>query len=80
MLDGPFGDRETVARRLGYEADDRIAPDRIRAYVTEKNGLTRCTVDRFGIDMPIFNTTIDRINTVANELSSRLSEHVDGAP
>ena len=80
MLDGPIADREAVARRLGYEADDRIAPNRIRAYVTEKNGLTRCTVDRFGIDMPIFDTTIDGINAVANELSSRLSENADGAP
>ena len=80
MLDGPIGDRETIAGRLGYEPDDRIAPDRIRAYVTEANGLTRCTVDRFGIDMPIFDTTIDEINAVANELSSRLSENADGTP
>ena len=80
MLDGSFPDREAVAERLGYEADDCIAPDRIRAYVTEKNSLTRCTVDRFGIDMPIFDTTIDRINAVANELSSRLSESADAAP
>ena len=80
MLDGPLDDRETVAGRLGYEADDRIPPDRIRAYVTEKHGLTPCTVDRYGIDMPIFDTTIDSINAVANELSSRLSESTDGAP
>ena len=79
MLDGPLDDREAVAERLGYEADDRIAPDRIRAYVTEKHGLTPCTVDRYGIDMPIFDTTIDSINAVANELSSRLSESAGGA-
>ncbi len=80
MLDGSIPNRETVAKQLGYEADDRIAPDRIRAYVTENSGLTRCTVDRFGIDMPIFDTTIDDINKKANELSSRLSENSDGTP
>ncbi len=79
MLGGPFGDREAVAKQLGYETDDYLAPDMIRAYVTEENGLTRCKVDHFGMDMPIFDTTIDRINAVANELSSRLSESADGA-
>lgn len=37
-------------------------------------------MDRFGIDMPIFDTTIDGINAVANEFSSRLSENADGTP
>ena len=62
MLSRPFADRNAVTKRLNYSPDDRIEPDSIRAYVAENNGLTRCDVDEFGIDMPVFDTTIDEIN------------------
>ena len=74
MLSRPFEDKEAVVKKLKYSADDFIDPDSIRAYVAEDNSLTRCDVDRFGIDMPVFDETIDRINRVANDLASRMSE------
>ncbi len=74
MLSRPFADKDAVIKKLKYGADDALEPESIRAYVAEKNGLTRCAVDQFGIDMPVFDKTIDEINMVANELSSRLSE------
>ncbi len=33
----------------------------------------RCEIDRFGIDMPTFDETINSINSTANELSAWLS-------
>ena len=74
MLSGSFEGKEKVVKSLGYEDGDGIAPNRIRAYVAKDNGLDKCTVDEFGIDMPVFDQTIDRINRVANELASRLAE------
>ena len=74
MLSRPFKDKEAVVKKLKYSPDDFINPDAIRAYVAEDNSLTRCDVDKFGIDMPVFDETIDRINTVANDLASRMSE------
>ena len=74
MLSRPFKDKAAVIRRLKYSADDFLDPESIRAYVAEDNSLTRCDVDRFGIDMPVFDETIDRINRVANDLASRMSE------
>jgi energy-coupling factor transporter ATP-binding protein EcfA2 len=74
MLSRPFQNRRAVARRLKYRADDFIEPDSIRAYVADGGGLTRCKVDEFGIDMPMFDETIDDINRAANELSSRVAE------
>ena len=74
MLSRPFKDKETVVKKLKYSADDFLDPDSIRAYVAEDSSLTRCDVDKFGIDMPVFDETIDRINTVANDLASRMSE------
>ena len=61
-----------VAKDLRYEDGHRLNQDSVRAYVAEKSGLTKCKVDRFGVDMPVFDETIDEINDVSNELSLRI--------
>ena len=74
MLSRPFEDKEAVVKKLKYSKDDFLDPDSVRAYVAQDSSLTRCDVDRFGIDMPVFDETIDKINRVANDLASRMSE------
>ena len=76
MLSRPFADKDAVVRRLKYGPKDALDPESIRAYVAENNTLTRCTVDPYGIEMPMFDRTIDRINNVANELASRVGQEV----
>lgn len=66
--------KKKVAKDLGYKEDDFIEPGAIRAYVAEGDSLTKCEIDEFGIDMPVFDETIDRINRTSNELASRLIE------
>lgn len=61
-----------VAERVGYESSDRISVDSVRAYIAKGNSLVRCKIDRFGMEMPVFDDTIDKINYVANDLGSRL--------
>ncbi len=63
-----------VSKRLGYKHDETIDPASIRAYLSEKGSLSKCTVDDFGIYMPNFDDTIDDINKVSNELTSRIDE------
>ena len=75
MLSKPFQNKEAVVKKLKYSPEDFLDPDSIRAYVAQDNSLTRCDVDRFGIDMPVFDETIDRINRVANDLASRMLEN-----
>ena len=70
-LDGRRNKR--LPRELGYKADDRLDVDSVRAYVAEGNGLTRCKVDRYGIEIPLFDKTIDDINHVSNELAAAIS-------
>ena len=77
MLSKSFADKEAVVRKLNYHTDDFLSPDSIRAYVAEENSLTRCKVDEFGIDMPVFDKTIDEINSVANELESRVTDDAE---
>ncbi len=67
-------EKKKVVKDLGYKKDDFIEPDAIRAYVAEGDGLTKCEIDEFGIDMPVFDETIDEINRTSNELASRLIE------
>ena len=75
MLCNDFADKDEVAKSLGYSDNDFLYPHHVRAYVAEDGGLTECTVDEFGIDVPVFDATIDRINQVSNELSSRIKKH-----
>ncbi|MDE2816568.1 MAG: AAA family ATPase [Chloroflexota bacterium] len=77
MLSRSFPDKKDVIKKLKYQEDDFLAPESVRAYVAEESTLRRCEVDTFGIDMPVFDKTIDQINTAANELASRLTEDVE---
>ncbi len=75
MLNGSFSKKTSVVRKLGYTRKDCIAPERIRAYIAQRQSLTRCEIDKLGIDMPNFDETINNINDVANELAIRVSEN-----
>ena len=74
MLSRPFAGKADLAKKFKYSKNEFLTPDSVRAYVAENNGLTSCRVDDFGIDMPVFDKTIDDINRTSNELASRLSQ------
>ena len=57
-----------------YSEGEWIEPGSIRAYVAGDGTLSACSVDKYGIDMPVFDNTIDNINRVSNELVSLLTE------
>ncbi len=73
MLGHSFSNKAKVVKRLKYEDDDHLMPARIRAYIANKDGLAKCEIDKFGIDMPNFDEAINRINDAANELAARLT-------
>ena len=73
MLGADFKDKPKVLKKYKYSEYDFLKPDSVRAYVAENNSLTRCTIEKYGIDMPVFDTTIDGINRVSSELESRLT-------
>ena len=74
MLGREFPEKEAVARKLGYRAGEGLDPRLVRGYVAEDGVLTECKIGAYGIEMPVFDTTIDDINHVAVELSSRVGE------
>ena len=73
MLSQEFKDKPKVLKKYKYSEHDYLKPESVRAYVAKDNSLKRCTIDRYGIDMPVFDTTIDAINRVSSELESRLT-------
>lgn len=74
MLNGTFAHKPQVLKKLKYDENDFIEPERIRAYVAKDHELRKCEIDEYGIDMPNFDETIDSLNNTANELASRLKE------
>ena len=62
-----------------YGSHVGIGCERIRAYVAESRTLRPCMVDRYGIDAPVFDETIDSINRVSTELTSAVADtELDG--
>lgn len=72
MLSSSFANKEKLIKKFRYREDDYLAPAKVRAYTAEGGGLTPCRVDKLGIEMPIFDTIINDINNVSNELAAWL--------
>ncbi len=62
------GEAESTAAEPGLPAE------RVRAYVTERGGLSPCTVDHYGMDIPMFDKTIDDINRRSRTLAARVTQ------
>ena len=78
MLNNSFKEKEEAANDLGYRKNDHLDPEFVRAYIAENNTLKPCTIDTFGIDMPVFDKTIDDINRASDDLASRLMIEAEG--
>ena len=63
-----------AAGKRRYGPHDGIGGEHIRAYVAENNTLTPCVVDQYGIDMPMFDKTIDDINRTSAELAAAVAD------
>ena len=74
MLDHLHRNGGSSPKIKGYGPEEGIDRGRIRAYVAEKNTLTPCVVDRYGIDAPVFDENIDRINRASTELASAVED------
>jgi len=74
MLSSEFEGKEKFITEHGYDKREFLRRESLRGYVAEDGQLTRCRVDKFGFDMPVFDKTINEINAVSSELDSRLDD------
>lgn len=73
MLSGEFSGKEKFLQRnkKHYTEDDHLKPESVKAYICEKGTLNKCDIDKHtGIDMPVFDDEINKINNISNELGS----------
>ena len=70
MLSNEFEgkDKFLTRNKKNYTADDYLKPESVKAYTCENRTLKSCDVDKTGIDMPVFDDAINKINKVSNEL------------
>ena len=72
MLSQLGDDNGDTLRSLNYSESDQLDPSSVRAYVAQDHSLTPANVDEFGIDMPVFDDTIDKINRVSRKLAAEV--------
>ena len=71
MLNGDFEGKDRFLRtnKKEYTEDDCLNPKSVKAYICKDGTLQPCEVDERGIDMPVFDDAIDKINRISNDLS-----------
>ena len=72
MLSSSFAGKSETVERLGYRESHIVSPGQVRAYTAEDGTLSPNKVDEFGIQMKVFDETIDDINRTARELFTRI--------
>ena len=70
-------DNKLAVQALKYTASDRLSPSAVRAYVAGDHRVVPAAVDDFGIDMPVFDGTIDDINRVSRALAANVQARRD---
>ena len=70
MLNGNFEGKDRFLRmnKKDYTEDDCLNPKLVKAYICKDGTLHPCEVDERGIDMPVFDDAIDKINRISNDL------------
>lgn len=69
---GELGDHGNIRRTLKYSEYDSLKASSVRAYVADNHSLVPTVVDEFGIDMPVFDKTIDSINQASRKLAAEV--------
>jgi len=73
MLNSSFEDKDEIMKEFDYQEGDSLDPAKVRPYIAEDGKLTHCDPNNFGIEMHVFDHTIDRINRAAMRMASRIA-------
>jgi len=78
MLSADFEDKEAFLKEHDddYSKNDFLKRESVRAYLCENGGLTRCKVDSRGMLIPMFDETIEDIDSVSASLDDLLPDEL----
>ena len=69
MLSNNFNGKDDFLKsNKQYTLNDYLNPESVGAYICEKGSLTSCHIDERGMDIRVFDDTIDAINQISDEL------------
>jgi len=76
MLGREFPNKENLLKKYSstYGSNDYLNANSVAGFICEKGSLTKCEVDSLGLNMPNFDDTIDKINTISNELALHVGQ------
>ena len=79
MLSSPLEDGDRAKRELGYRKDHQLTLNQVQAYVAKDGTLAVCDKDKFGVELTVFDETIDELNQTSEELASQIMMKARGA-
>ena len=74
IMAGGLPPSNEVRKRAGYGDETWVRPSSVRAYLAEDGRLLPCDVDRYGIEIPLFERAVRRINDRSRTLATALYE------
>ena len=64
----------------GYAEDEFLKAEAVRAYMTTEGELVECGSNEYGLDLPIFDNTINQLNSTSWELADLVTQEIENAP
>ena len=78
MLSSPLEDGDQAKVKLGYQEYEELTLDQVQAYVAKNGTLDICKKDKFGVEISVFDETIDELNQTSEELASQIMMRARG--
>ncbi len=72
MLNSNFDDKDSFMKKNHYENNNIINPDKVSAYIAENGGMTKCNIDKYGMEVDSMDKEINKLNTIRDGLEARL--------
>ena len=72
MMSSDFEDKEQISNEFDYRDEEFLHPHMVKGYIAENGTLNPCEIDEFGMTMPVFDDTINRINRASTKLATRI--------
>ena len=80
MLGRDIPKRAEFMRRHGYAEDEFLNAEAVKAYMATDGELVECTSNEYGLDLPVFDNTINQLNNTSWELADLVTQGIEDAP
>ena len=79
MLGRDLPKKAEFRERHGYAKDEFLRAEMVKTYMTTEGRLVECGSDEYGLDLPLFDNTINQLNRTSWELADMVTQEVENA-